>query len=66
MPAEYVKAPPETPEKEPRNVGEMYVRFAEAIRNGTGCEPDFNTAVDLHRLVDAIAESSEQGRAVEF
>ena len=66
VPAEYVKAPAETPEKEPWNVGEMYVRFAEAIRNDTRCEPDFNTAVDLHRLVDAIAESSERGRAVEL
>ena len=64
VPAGYVKAPAETPEKEPWNVAEMYVRFADAIRNGTACEPDFNTAVDLHRLVDAIAESSEQGRAV--
>ncbi|MDE0355575.1 MAG: Gfo/Idh/MocA family oxidoreductase [Deltaproteobacteria bacterium] len=66
VPSEYVKAPAETPEMEPRNVGEMYVRFADAIRNGTRCEPDFNTAVDLHRLVDAIAASSEQGRAVEL
>ena len=66
VPAEYVTAPAETPEKEPRNVGEMYVRFADAIRNDTGCEPDFNTAVDLHRLIDAIAASSEQGRAVEL
>ncbi len=66
VPPEYTKAPAETPVKEPRNVGEMYVRFADAIRNGTACEPDFNTAVDLHRLVDAITESSEQGRAVEL
>ena len=66
VPAEYVKAPAGTPEKEPWNVAEMYVRFAGAIRNGTGCEPDFNTAVDLHRLVDAIVESSDQGRAVEL
>ena len=66
VPVEYVKAPAETPEKEPWNVGEMYVRFADAIRNGTACEPNFNTAVDLHRLVDAIVASSEQGRAVEL
>lgn len=66
VPPEYTRAPAETPEKEPRNVGEMYVRFAEAIRNGTACDPDFNTAVDLHRLVDAITESSEQGRAVDL
>ncbi len=66
VPPEYTRAPAETPKKEPRNVGEMYVRFADAIRNGTACEPDFNTAVDLHRLIDAITESSEQGRAVEI
>ena len=66
VPAEYVAAPAETPEKEPKNVGEMYVRFADAIRNGAGCESDFNTAVDLHRLIDAIATASEQGEAVEL
>jgi len=66
VPSEYIKAPAETPAREPWNVGEMYVRFADAIRNGTDCEPDFNTAVDLHRLVDAIVESSEQGRAVDL
>ena len=66
VPTEYIKAPAETPENEPWNVGEMYVRFADAIRNGTACAPDFNTAVDLHRLVDAITESSEQGRAVDL
>lgn len=66
VPAEYVTAPAETPENEPRNVGEMYVRFADAIRNGTGCEPDFNTAVDLHRLIDAISAASDQSRAVEL
>ena len=64
VPAEYVTAPAETPENEPKNVGEMYVRFSDAIRNGTGCEPDFNTAVDLHRLLDAITASSERGEAV--
>ena len=66
VPSKYTKVPAETPEKEPRNVGEMHVRFAGAIRNGTRCEPDFNTAVDLHRLIDAIVESSGQGRAVEL
>lgn len=66
VPARFVRAPAETPDGEPKNIGEMHVRFAEAIRDGTDREPDFNTAVDLHRLVDAIAASSEQGRAVEL
>ena len=42
----------------------MYIRFADAIRNGGECDPDFNTAVETHRLIDAIAEASEEGRAV--
>ncbi len=66
VPAEYVTAPAGTPEGEPRNVGEMYVRFADAIRGGTQCEPDFNTAVDLHHLIDAVASSSEEERAVKL
>jgi len=66
VPAERVTAPVETPENEPKNVGEMYVRFADAIRNGATCEPDFNTAVSLHRLIDAVATSSKEGRAVEL
>lgn len=64
VPADRVHAPADTPEGEPRNVGEMYVRFAGAIRNGGECDPDFNTAVETHRLIDAIAEASEEGRAV--
>ncbi len=64
VPADRMHAPAETPEGEPRNVGEMYVRFADAIRTGGKCDPDFNDAVDTHRLIDAIAEASEKGRAV--
>ncbi len=66
VPAERVTAPVETPENEPKNVGEMYVRFADAIRNGATCEPDFSTAVSLHCLIDAVAKSSKEGRAVEL
>jgi predicted dehydrogenase len=29
-------------------------------------EPTFETAVDLHRLVDAIKEASDNGREVTF
>ena len=64
VPSDRVHAPADTPDGEPRNVGEMYIRFAGAIRNGGECDPDFNTAVETHRLIDAIAEASENGRAV--
>lgn len=60
---------PETPSGEASNVGQMYTLFAEAIRhgaihNGQSRQPDFDTAVDLHRLVDAIKEASDNGREV--
>jgi predicted dehydrogenase len=44
----------------------MYVRFAEAIRTGKGSEPNFETAVELHRLIDAIKQASDSGREVRF
>jgi hypothetical protein len=53
------------------NVGQMYTLFARAIRNGSirggeGHQPTFATAVDLHRLVDAIKQASDNGREVTF
>ena len=42
----------------------MYTLFAQAIRGGQGNLPNFVTAVDLHRLVDAIKEASDTGREV--
>src|SRR5207248_10093680 len=53
-----------TPSGEPINVGQMYTLFARAIRDGQGSQPDFATAVDLHRLVDAIKQASDEGREV--
>ena len=43
------------------DVGQMWVRFAEAIRSGTAVEPDFNLAVRRHRMLDAIRRASETG-----
>jgi predicted dehydrogenase len=62
---------PGTPSGEAFNVGQMYTLFAraireEAIRGGENRQPSFATAVDLHRLVDAIKEASEGGREVSF
>jgi predicted dehydrogenase len=49
----------------------MYALFAQAIRDqpthdGELHHPTFETAVDLHRLVDAIKEASDNGREVTF
>jgi len=55
-----------TPSGEAFNVGQMYARFAGAIRAGDSGLPDFATAVELHHLVDAIKRASDSGREVTF
>jgi predicted dehydrogenase len=71
VPERFTFAPPGTPSGEALNVGQMYTLFAQAIRNqeirdGESPQPTFKTAVDLHRLVDAIKEASDNGREVAF
>jgi len=49
----------------------MYTLFAQAIRerairDGKSRHPTFDTAVDLHRLVDAIKQASDNGREATF
>lgn len=44
------------------DVGQMWVRFAEAIRTGRSVEPDFDHAVRRHRTLDAIRRASETGQ----
>ena len=48
----------------PYSVGQLYYMFGEAIRGQGERQPDFDTAVELHRLVDCIRQSSEERRAV--
>ena len=67
VPERFSVATAGTPSGEAVNVGQMYAMFAEAIQGGSGGQvPDFATAVDLHRLVDAIKQSSDTGREVSF
>jgi len=44
------------------DVGQMWVRFTEAIRTGKAVEPDFDHAVRRHRTLDAIVRASETGQ----
>src|SRR4051794_307857 len=64
VPDRFTVAARGTPDGEPLNVGQMYALFARAIQGGEALLPDFATAVDLHRLVDAIKQASDSGRAV--
>ena len=49
------------PQGAPYNVGQMYYQFGRSILSGDDCQPDFNTAVELHRLIDSIQEASDRG-----
>jgi predicted dehydrogenase len=63
VPERLTVATRDTPAGEAANVGQMYALFAQAIRGGGNDRvPDFATAVDLHRLVDAIKQSSDTRR----
>lgn len=52
---------PEVPAGAPANVGQQYRRMAEAITARGTFEPNFDTAVELHQLLDAIERSSATG-----
>lgn len=64
VPERLTVAAPATPSGEASNVGQMYTLFARAIGNAENRLPTFETAVELHRLVDAIKEASDTGREV--
>jgi len=64
VPDRFSVVTPGTPTGEPINVGQMYTLFAQAIRTGESRQPTFETAVDLHQLVDAIRQASDTGREV--
>ena len=66
VPERFTFAARGTPSGEAVNVGQMYTLFARAIRDGTSRQPTFATAVDLHRMVDAIKQASDTGREVTF
>jgi predicted dehydrogenase len=66
VPERFKFATPATPSGEAFNVGQMYTLFARAIHDGESRQPTFETAVELHRLVDAIKHTSDNGRQVTF
>ncbi|MGC2201219.1 MAG: hypothetical protein WA633_13875, partial [Stellaceae bacterium] len=66
VPQRFTFAAPGTPSGDAINVGQMYTLFARAIQGGGSHPPSFETAVELHRLVDAIRHASDTGRAVSF
>ncbi len=66
VPERFTLTPPSAGGAEVSNVGQMYTMFSQAVQGGASTHPDFETAVGLHRLVDAIKRSSDEGRVVAF
>ena len=64
VPARFVHVQENMPRGDPYNVGQMYCAFANAIRTGHSRQPTFDTAVELHRFIDAIKQASDTGRDV--
>lgn len=56
--------PEGTPSGPPRNVAQAYARLADARAGGAAWGPDFDAAVQRHRLLDAFERSARDGRAV--
>ena len=61
VPERLTWVPGEVPQGAPFNVAQMYRRLGQAIREDNGVQPDFDLAVQRHRLLDAIQRSSDQG-----
>jgi predicted dehydrogenase len=64
VPEHFTVATPGTPAGEAFNVGQIYALFAEGIQTGNSRQPTFETAVEMHNLVDAITKASESNREV--
>ena len=67
-------APLEVPERDPvgmsvpkgpgHNIARSYARMAHAIRDGAPAGPDFDRALEVHRLLDAVRRSSDERRTM--
>jgi predicted dehydrogenase len=64
VPDRFTLVPEGTPAGPPRNVAQAYARLADARAAAGGWDPDFDLAVQRHRLLDAIERSSSEGRAI--
>ena len=64
VPARLLSAPDSVPSGAPYNVAQLYRTIGDAIRGGGDPQPDFDTAVARHRLLDLLQLSSDEGRRV--
>ncbi len=65
IPVHHTYVGEETPKGPPFNVGQMYDQFGKGIQGDDSSHPDFDTAVELHVLIDAMRQSSEERREID-
>ena len=63
IPPHHTWVPESVPQGPPLNIAQLWGRFAKAIRSGERAEPDFDTAVTRHELLDAIQRASDTGQS---
>ncbi|SVC01945.1 uncharacterized protein METZ01_LOCUS254799, partial [marine metagenome] len=59
----YTRVPDTVPSGAPFNIAQLWNRFATGIKETEDVEPNFETAVKRHTLLEAIQTSSDTGRA---
>jgi predicted dehydrogenase len=62
VPDSYRVVPDVVPVGTARNIAGLYLALANALEGGEPIDPSFDTAVSLHRLLDAMEQSSDTGR----
>jgi predicted dehydrogenase len=62
VPETYKKVPDDVPVGTARNIAGLYQAVADAIGHGASVDPDFDTAVGLHHLIDTIEQASTSRR----
>lgn len=65
-PASYTLIPSDMAAGPGRNVGQAYARFAKTMQSGTAVTPDFNDAVQRHRLIDAMERSHREAKVIKL
>ena len=66
IPERFKLAPEGTPSGSPRNVAQAYTRMADVFHTGGAFDPDFDVAVQRHRLIDAMERSSAEGKTIKL
>ncbi len=66
IPADYYALPRGDLSPSSHNVAHLYLRLAEGVRTGGVVSPGFDVALSRHRLLDAIARSSDSGERIFF